>query len=135
MAGYFGTPLVQKIGIKSGDRLLLLNPPAGFDKELAPLPSEVKMASTKVAPLNVAICFAPNRKELARALPAVKPRLAQNGMVWVGWPKKASKVPTDLDENIIRDTGFALGLVDVKVCAINEVWSGLKFVIPVKDRK
>ena len=139
MAGYSGTPLVQKIGIKSGDRLLLLNPPAGFDKELAPLPAEVKLASSKAipkaAPLNVAICFTPDRKELERALPAVKPKLAQNGMVWVGWPKKASKVPTDLDENIIRDTGLALGLVDVKVCAINDVWSGLKFVIPVKDRK
>jgi len=135
MAGYSGTPLVQKIGIKSGDRLLLLNPPAGFEKELAPLPGDVKLATPKAAPLNVAICFAPNRKELDRALPAVKPKLAQNGMVWVGWPKKASKVPTDLDENIIRDIGLALGLVDVKVCAINDIWSGLKFVIPVKDRK
>jgi hypothetical protein len=135
MAGYSGTPLVQKIGIKSGDALLLLNPPAGFDKELAPLPSDVKLASAKAALLNVVICFTPNRKELERALPTVKPKLAQNGMVWIGWPKKASKVPTDLDENVIRDTGLALGLVDVKVCAINDVWSGLKFVIRVKDRK
>jgi hypothetical protein len=135
MAGYSGTPLVHKIGIKSGDRLLLVNPPNGFDKELSPLPSDVKLASAKAAPLNVAICFTLNRKELERALPAVRPRLAQNGMVWVGWPKRASKVPTDLNENIIRDTGLALGLVDVRVCAINDVWSGLKFVIPVKDRK
>ena len=116
----------------------LVNPPAGFDKELAPLPGDVKLASskatTKAAPLNVAICFVPDRKQLERALPAVKPKLAQNGMVWVGWPKKASKVPTDLDEDIIRDTGLALGLVDVKVCAINDIWSGLKFVIRVKDR-
>jgi hypothetical protein len=137
MAGYSGTPLVQKIGIKPGDRLLLLNSPKHFDKELAPMPPEVELASpsSKEKPLNVALCFTANRKELERVLPAVKPKLAQNGMVWVGWPKKSSGVVSDLDENIIRDTGLALGLVDVKVCAINDTWSGLKFVIPVKDRK
>ena len=134
MAGYSGTPLVQKIGIKAKDRLLLLNPPKAFDKELTPLPADVELASEKAKPINVAVCFTAERKELERTLPKIKGKLAQNGMLWVGWPKKASKVPTDLSENIIRDVGLALGLVDVKVCAINDVWSGLKFVIPVKDR-
>ena len=138
MAGYSGTPLVQKIGIKAGDRLLLLNSPKNFAKELAPMPADVELASANgragKEELNVALCFTANRKELKRVLPAVKPKLAQNGMMWVGWPKKSSGVASDLNENIIRDTGLALGLVDVKVCAINDVWSGLKFVIPVKDR-
>lgn len=135
MAGYSGTPLVQKIGIKRGDRMLLLNAPKGFDKELVPLPEEVELASLNAKPLNVALCFTSDRKELERVLPTLRAKMAQDGMVWVGWRKRSSGVTTDLSENVIRDTGLALGLVDVKVCAINEIWSGLKFVIPVKDRK
>src|SRR5205085_2704930 len=104
------------------------------DKELTPLPADVELSSKKAKPINVAVCFTADRKELERSLPKIKAKLAQNGMLWVSWPKKASKVPTDLNENVIRDVGLAHGLVDVKVCAINEVWSGLKFVIPVKDR-
>ena len=85
--------------------------------------------------MNVALFFTDQRSQLETELPRLKKRITQNGMIWIAWPKKASKVPTDLTEDVIRDTAIALGLVDVKVCAVNEVWSGLKLVIPVKDRK
>ena len=135
MAGYSGTPLVKKIGIKPGDRVLISGVPKGFDKELAPLPAEVKLANGAAKELNVALFFTDKRAQLEKELPKLKSRIAQNGMIWIAWPKKASKVPTDLTEDVIRNTALALGLVDIKVCAVNDVWSGLKLVIPVKDRK
>jgi hypothetical protein len=137
MAGYSGTPLVKKIGIKPADSVLFIGAPKGFDQEISPLPAKVKFVDgkTKSAELNVAICFTDKRSELEKTLPRLKSKLAQNGMIWVAWPKKTSGVPSDLNENLIRDTGLAIGLVDIKVCAVNEIWSGLKFVIPVKDRK
>ena len=85
--------------------------------------------------LNVALFFTDKRAQLEKELPKLKTKIAQSGMIWIAWPKKASRVPTDLTEDIIRDTALALGLVDVKVCAVNDVWSGLKLVIRVKDRK
>jgi len=133
LAGYSGTPLVKKIGIKAGHRLAILNPPPGFEKELAPLPEGV--VSGEKAPLDVAILFAANQFVLGKHLDKVKGKLAPAGMLWVSWPKMSSGVTTDLRENVVRETGLAAGLVDIKVCAVNEVWSGLKFVIPVKDRK
>ena len=133
MAGYSGTPLVKKIGIKPGHRLAVLNPPKGFDKELAPLPDGV--TNGNAAPLDVAILFAPNQAVLKSELSKVKKKLAPAGMLWIAWPKMASGVATDLREDNVREIGLAAGLVDIKVCAVNDVWSGLKFVIPVKDRK
>ena len=133
MAGYSGTPLVRKIGIKPGHRLAILNPPPGFENELAPLPDGV--VSADKAPLDVAILFAANQSVLGKHLGKVKQKLAPAGMLWISWPKMSSGVTTDLRENIVRDVGLAAGLVDIKVCAVNDVWSGLKFVIPVKDRK
>ena len=133
MAGYSSTPLVKKIGIKPGHRLAVLNPPPGFEKELSPLPEGV--VSADKAPLDVAILFAANQSVLGKHLDRVKGKLAPAGMLWVSWPKMSSGVSTDLRENIVRDIGLAAGLVDIKVCAVNDVWSGLKFVIPVKDRK
>ena len=133
MAGYSGTPLVKKIGIKPGHRLAILNPPPGFENELAPLPDGV--VSADKAPLDVAILFAANQSVLGKHLGKVKQKLAPAGMLWISWPKMSSGVTTDLRENIVRDVGLAAGLVDIKVCAVNDVWSGLKFVIPVKDRK
>jgi len=133
MAGYSGTPLVKKIGIKPGHRLSILNPPPGFDKELAPLPERVVNAAR--APLDVAVLFAANRTVLEKNLGKVAAQLAPAGMLWVAWPKMTSGVPTDLKEGLVQKIGLAAGLVDIKVCAVNEVWSGLKFVIPVKDRK
>lgn len=134
MAGYSGTPLVKKIGIKPADRVLFSGTPKGFDKEIAPLPEGVKLNGA-AKELNVALLFTDKRAQLEKELPRLKQRITQDGMIWIAWPKKASKVPTDLTEDVIRDTALALGLVDVKVCAVNDVWSGLKLVIPVKDRK
>ena len=133
MAGYSGTPLVRKIGIKPGNRLAILNPPPGFDKELAPLPDGVVNADK--APLDVAILFAANQAVLGKHLGRLKGKLVPAGMLWVSWPKMSSGVNTDLREGLVREIGLAAGLVDIKVCAVNDVWSGLKFVIPVKDRK
>ena len=133
MAGYSGTPLVKKIGIKAGHRLAIFNPPAGFQKELSPLPEGVSNGNK--APLDVAIVFAPNQSALKKNLGKLAGKLAPAGMLWISWPKMGSGVLTDLKEGVVREMGLAAGLVDIKVCAVNEVWSGLKFVIPVKDRK
>jgi len=133
MAGYSGTPLVKKIGIKPGHRLAILNSPRGFEKELAPLPDGV--ANGVDAPLDVAILFAPNQSVLKKNLSKLAGKLAPTGMLWISWPKMSSGVVTDLKEGVVREMGLAVGLVDIKVCAVNDVWSGLKFVIPVKDRK
>lgn len=133
-AGYSGTPLVKKIGIKAGDKYCVINAPKDFDKELAPLPD----SATEVAKgkgINVAIVFATKATEMTKQVLAMRDRIEQNGMIWVSWPKRASKVPTDITEDAIRDWALKNKLVDVKVCAVNEVWSGLKLVIPVKDRK
>lgn len=139
MAGYSGTPLVKKIGIRPGHRLALVDAPIGFKKELLDLPADVKFVSAdgkgKAAPLDVVVFFMQSRASLEKHLPKLRSRIAQAGMIWAAWPKRTSGVETDLNENIVRDSGLAMGLVDIKVCAINEVWSGLKFVIPVKDRK
>lgn len=134
MAGYSGTPLVKKIGIKPADRVLFAGAPQGFEKEIAPLPDGVKLNGAAKA-LDVALFFTDKRAQLEKELPKLKGRIAPDGMIWIAWPKKASKVPTDLTEDVIRHTALALGLVDVKVCAVNDVWSGLKLVVPVKDRK
>ncbi|MCU1283796.1 MAG: hypothetical protein JWO13_146 [Acidobacteriales bacterium] len=139
MAGYSGTPLVQKFGIKSGDRVALVNEPLAFPKELIGLPADVEFVSaeekSRPGALNVVLVFLKNQATLEKQLPKLKSKITQSGMIWTAWPKRASGVETDLNENIIRDCGLAIGLVDIKVCAINEIWSGLKFVIPVKDRK
>jgi hypothetical protein len=138
LAGYSGTPLVKKIGIKPGHRVALVDEPSGFRKKLVDIPATVQFApadgKAKASTLDVVIFFMKNRVSLEKHLPQLKTRIVQNGMIWTAWPKKSSGVETDLNENIIRDSGLAMGLVDIKVCAINEVWSGLKFVIPVKDR-
>ena len=133
MAGYSGTPLVKKIGIKAGDNLALIDAPAGFDRELGKLPSEVKV-NGKGGALDVAICFVKDRAALDKALRQAPPKMAIDGMLWLAWPKKASGVATDLTENVVRERGIGAGLVDIKICAVNEVWSGLKFVIPVAKR-
>jgi len=136
MAGYSGTPLVKKLGFKEGFRAGLVNPPKGFQKELAPLPNEVSMSvGSLTKPLDLIILFAESQKMLKKEFPRSARKLIQNGMLWIAWPKKASGVATDLSDNIVRDIGLSAGLVDVKVCAINDVWSGLKFVYRLEDRK
>ena len=133
--GYSGTPLVKKLGIKSGQRIIILNPPEGYESTLGVLPDGVEIATELTGIFDFIHFFTKERGELNARFPELKAALAMDGMLWVSWPKKASKIPTDLDENVIRNTGLANGLVDVKVAAIDERWSGLKFVYRVKDRK
>jgi hypothetical protein len=131
MPGYSGTPLVKKLGIKENFRVAFHNLPPDVKAEL-----QVSLASCKSAPtqLDFAMIFVQSQTELKKEFPRHAGRLAPTGMLWVSWPKKSSKVATDLDDNIVREIGLANLLVDVKVCAVSEVWSGLKFVIRVKDR-
>jgi hypothetical protein len=134
MAGYSGTPLIQKIGIKPGHRVLLQNQPAGLLKELGPLPIGTQASEALDGKAGVVLAFVEKRAELEKKFQSWSRRIEPDGMLWIGWPKKASGRATDLTENVVREIGLECGLVDVKVCAIDETWSGLKFVIRVKDR-
>jgi hypothetical protein len=136
MAGYSGTPLVQKIGIKPGHRLVLRNHPPSFLRDLGRLPDGVASSEkfSGKAKADVVVYFTEKRSALEKDFPSLAGKLEPNGMLWIAWPKKASGRLTDLNENIVRDTGLGCGLVDVKVCAVDETWSGLKFVIRLKDR-
>jgi hypothetical protein len=135
MAGYSGTPLPKKLGIKESQRIAFINAPEIFARELGDLPKDVEIVEKPVAPLDLIVCFVKSEKELLANLKKLAAKLASAGMLWIAWPKKASGVPTDLSENVVQRIGLEAGLVDTKVCAIDEVWSGLRFVIPVKDRK
>ena len=136
MAGYSGTPLAKKLGFKEGFRVGLVNPPAGFQKELEPLPGEVEIIVGHLPKqLDLIILFTDSQRALKREFKNLARKLTQNGMLWIAWPKKASGVATDLSDNNVRQIGLKAGLVDVKVCAVNEIWSGLKFVYRLKDRK
>ena len=133
MAGYSGTPLVKKLGIKPGFNIVLVNAPTDYATELD-LPPDVTVNSRSGKPLDFAQLFVKSEKELQREFSEYAKRLNASGMLWVSWPKKSSGVSTNLSDNIVRGIGLAAGLVDVKVCAVNEVWSGLKFVFRLKDR-
>jgi hypothetical protein len=136
MAGYSGTPLPKKLGFKDGFRAALVNAPAGFEKELDGLPENVQISQNKLnSQLDLIILFAKSQRELLREFPRLAKKLQTNGMLWIAWPKKASGVVTDLTDNSVRQIGLDAGLVDVKVCAVNDVWSGLKFVYRLRDRK
>jgi hypothetical protein len=141
MAGYSGTPLAKKLGIKPGARLLAVNAPDGLGDWLAPLPDGLRWLAAPGGksgatgePADVILLFTTESCELEGRFGALALRLQPAGGLWVGWPKKAAKVPTDLDENLVRAIGLEAGLVDNKVCAISEVWSGLRFVYRLKDR-
>jgi hypothetical protein len=132
--GYSGTPLASKLGLKEGFAVALLGAPPGFRRGLVPLPPRISWHGALRPRLDCVVLFVPDLATLeARFAPAAA-SLAVAGMIWVAWPKKASKVPTDLTEDRVRAHGLACGLVDVKVCAVDEVWSGLKFVRRLADR-
>jgi len=135
MAGYSGTPLIQKIGIKPGHRIILRNHPASFVKHLGKFPEGVESAVKVSGKANVIVYFTERLTDLEKDFARLSAALVSDGMLWISWPKKASGRATDLTEDIVRRIGLESGLVDVKVCAIDETWSGLKFVIRVKDRK
>jgi hypothetical protein len=134
-AGYSGTPLVRKLGIKPGSRLGLLGAPSAFDRTLGELPRDVSVRRQARGPLDVIIAFYSRRSQLERRLPALRACLDPAGGLWIAWPKRASGVATDVSENVVRELGLAAGLVDNKLCAIDEVWSGLRFVVRVRDRR
>jgi Protein of unknown function (DUF3052) len=136
MAGYSGTPLPQKLGLKAGARLGVWAAPQGFARTLGALPAGVVSsdASRGSTLLDVLVCFVASRADLARRLPRAQKRLQPDGGLWICWPKKASGVVTDVTENDVRNLGLASGLVDNKVCAIDETWSGLRLVVRVVDR-
>ena len=130
--GYSGTPLVKKLGIKPGARLKFVSEPKGFDALLGALPEASRFAPRGA--LDFAMLFAKDRSDLEKGFSRLRDRLEPNGMLWVAWPKKTSGVETDLTEGVVRTFGLESGLVDVKVCAIDDTWSGLKFVRRLKDR-
>ena len=134
MAGYSGTPLVKKLGIKENFNAAILNSPAGFTAALD-LPEGVTVNSRSRKRLDFALLFVKSRSELENKFALCGAKLTPSGMLWIAWPKKASGIVTDLSDNVVGETGLAKGMVDVKVCAVDEVWSGLKFVIRLKDRK
>lgn len=134
MPGYSGTPLPKKLGIKAGFRVQLANAPPEVLAELSAALSECEILKRGAA-LDFVMLFSKSRAELARQFLRLARVLAPAGMFWVSWPKKSSGVPSDLDENIVREIGLRAGLVDVKVCAVTEIWSGLKFVRRLRDRK
>jgi hypothetical protein len=133
-AGYSGTPLVRKLGIKPEARLGLIGAPDGFDDVLGELPPGVVVRRRLQGTFDVLVAFATRRAELERRLPSWRAALDQAGGLWVTWPKRASGVPTDLGDGVVRELGLAAGLVDNKVCAIDATWSGLRFVYRLADR-
>jgi hypothetical protein len=129
MAGYSKTLLVKKLGIKEGFQVLVIGAPTEYRALLAPVPASVEFTSTANSLTNLAHVFATERAALARWLARLRKRLSPEAAVWVSWPKKSAKVATDITEDTIRELALPLGFVDVKVCAVTEVWSGLKLVV------
>lgn len=134
MVGYSGTPLIKKLGIKENFRVALVNSPKGFLKELGSLPDKAQFAPRVTHSLDVVLLFVNSEAELRRQFLVLAAYLKANGMLWVAWPKKSSGVDTDLSFTNVQRIGLDAGLVDVKICAVNDVWSGLKFVYRLKDR-
>ncbi len=127
--GYSGTPLLQKLGIKPKARIRFINEPAHLAELLGPLPPDCTLVESRATAVDFIHCFVTQKPRLLALLPGLMNKLARDGMIWISWPKKASKVQTDITEDVIREVALPLGLVDVKVCAIDEIWSGLKLVI------
>ena len=134
MAGYSGTPLPKKLGIKEGHRVAFPSAPAGFTGLLGELPKGVTVKSRAAGSLDVIVFFTKSRAELERRLPALRRAMDPAAGLWIAWPKRSSGVETDMTEDVVRELGLANRLVDNKVCAIDETWSGLRLVIRLKDR-
>ena len=134
MAGTSGKAVVQKLGVKPGFRIFAAGLQGAYSDVVGQLPADVTIVSRLKAPLDMVHVFATEAAGLAEKLVSYREAIAPDGMVWVSWPKKTSGVATDLSDVVVRDTALALGLVDIKVCAIDETWSGLKFVIPKSQR-
>lgn len=134
MAGYSGTPLINKLGIREGFRVHFANSPTNFPKLLGKLPQDVRVVSRPADSLDLIILFVDSQRILEKTFRPLAKRLKPAGMIWVSWPKKSSGVPTDLSFDPVQKLGLRSGLVDVKICAIDDTWSGLKFVYRLSDR-
>lgn len=135
MTGYSGTPLPKKLGLKPGHRYALFNPPPGFEKQLRPLPEDTTRLQRPRKDVDLILLFAARKSMLDTQLARCKALLTTAGLPWIAWPKKASGVATDLDFNVVQKAGLKLGLVDNKVAAVDDTWSGLRFVYRLKDRR
>ena len=133
-AGYSKRSLQAKLGIKADFRMIIINPPDHYDEILGPLPETISLEDRLEGLFDFIHFFTTESSVLAQTFPTLRDALVPNGMLWISWPKKASKVPTDLSEDVIRVVGLDNGLVDVKVAAVNQVWSALKFVYRLRDR-
>jgi len=135
MAGYSGTPLLKKLGIKSNYTIHTKNEPKAYWDWISPLPERIKIVSRpKKETIDFVHLFVTDKEQLEKEFLKLKAGLKRDGMLWVSWPKKSAGIYSDLDGNIVRQQGLSMGLVDVKVCAVNETWSGLKFMYRIKDR-
>jgi hypothetical protein len=132
--GYSKRSLAEKLGLKAGQKACLLNPPPGYLEKLGPLPTGLELASDLKGPLDFIQFFTTHYADLEANFPALKTSLSRQGMLWISWPKGPAKLAKDLNENQVRLVGLANGLVDVKVIAVDETWSGLKFVYRLTDR-
>jgi hypothetical protein len=134
MAGYSGTPLVRKLGIKGGNRAHFHDAPGNVDEILGDLPDDLVILERAKEPLDFVLLFSKREADLTIAFSRLAAKLSKKGMLWVAWPKQTSGVATDLKESVVRRVGLDAGLVDVKICAIDETWSGLKFMYRLVDR-
>lgn len=132
--GYSGSSLSKKLGLKAGFKIRLPNQPEYYFDLFEDWPEHIEISEERTGKKNLLHYFAKDFEELERDLPVLKEEIEQDGMIWISWPKKASKIATDINEDLIRKLALAIGLVDVKVCAVDPVWSALKLVIPVKNR-
>lgn len=135
MAGYSGTPLAKKLGIKEGSRLFLSGAPKNYLELVAPFPEGARVVPRIDGETDIVHIFSTGRAQLATMLRASLAKLKQDGTIWVSWPKKSSKMPTEITEDTIREVALPMGLVDIKVCAVDDIWSGLKLVVRKENRK
>jgi hypothetical protein len=135
MAGYSGTPLPQKLGIKPGLMVVTINAPTNYRRLLGPVAEGVTFSDRLKPDTSFVHVFIKKRSELAKKLPGLREKIADTGTVWVSWPKKSAGLPTDVTEDVVRVVALPLGFVDVKVCAIDETWSGLKLMVRRENRK
>lgn len=134
MAGYTGTPLTKKLGIKAGARVALVRAPEGFERELGRLPDGVRLRTQARGAQDIVLFFATRQAELERRFDGLARAIAPAGGLWIAWPKRTAGVATDLREGVVRELGLAHGLVDNKVCAVDDTWSGLRFVYRLSGR-
>jgi hypothetical protein len=134
VAGYSGTPLAKKLGIKERANVVAVGAPRGYRELLEPLPAAVRFSSKVDRTTDLVHVFSTRKSELARALAAYRSRLGPQATVWVSWPKKAARVSTEITEDVVREVALPLGFVDIKVCAVDDTWSGLKLVVRKKLR-